>query len=122
MQRYIVSEQILGAMLSDFFLNKRPKINEIKLSELNSTIRSISYQVQEQCEAIVDFSGKDIYRFINNNEKYFWLDEDRIVLSQYTEQKRELDYNGIQDLFDTKFIAGLPEDIISVVNESMTAV
>lgn len=122
MQRYIISEQILGAMLSDFFLNKRPEISEIKLSELNFTIRSISYRVQEQCEAIVDFSGKDIYRFINNNEKYFWLDEDRIVLSQYTEQKRELDYNGIQDLFDTKFIAGLPEDIISIVNESLTAV
>ena len=122
MQRYIVSEQILGAMLSDFFLNKRPEINEIKLSELNFTIRSISYQVQEQCEAIVDFSGKDIYCFINNNEKYFCLDEDRIILSQYTEQKRQFDYNGIQDLFDTKFIEGLPEDIVSVVNENLMAI
>lgn len=117
MQRYIVSEQILGVMLSDFFLNKRPEINEIKLSELNFTIRSISYQIQEQCAAIVDFSGKDIYRFINNNEKYFWLDNDRVILSQYTENKRQSDYNGIQDLFDTKFIAGLPEDIISVVTK-----
>ena len=37
-------------------------------------------------------------------------------------QKRQFDYNGIQDLFDTKFIAGLPEDIVSVVNENLMAI
>ena len=116
MQRYIISEQILGVMLSKFFLDNGP---EVKLADLNLTIRSISYQIQEQCEVIVNFSRKDIYQFINSNEKYFCLDEDRIVLSEYTENRLHHDFGAIQDLFDTKFIAGLPNDIISVVDKNL---
>ncbi len=119
MQRYIVSEQILGVMLSKFFLDNN---SEIRVSDLNFTIRSISYQIQEQCEVIVNFSRKDIYHFINSNGKYFSLDEDRIVLSEYTENRMHYDFPAIQDLFDTKFIAGLPNDIISVVDQNLVEI
>ena len=48
MQRYIVSEQILGVMISNSFLNN--DINELKLEDLSCIIRRINYQIQEQCE------------------------------------------------------------------------
>lgn len=42
MKRYIVSEQIIGILISKLFLDKK---EEIFLDDLNYTIRSISYQV-----------------------------------------------------------------------------
>lgn len=120
MQRYIVSEQILGVMISNSFLNN--DINELKLEDLSCIIRRINYQIQEQCGTIIDFSGKDVYRFIDNNRKYFCLDKDKIILSEYTENKINYDFSDIQDIFDTKFIAGLPDDIISVVNQNLAEI
>lgn len=55
----------------------------------------------------------------NLSKNRFCLDEDRIVLSEYTENRLHHDFGAIQDLFDTKFIAGLPNDIISVVDKNL---
>lgn len=119
MKRYIVSEQIIGILISKLFLDKK---EEILLDDLNYTIRSISYQVQKQCEAVVDFSGRDIYQFVYNNERYFSLEKDRIVVSKYLKSEMKEDYEGIKDAFDTKFIAGFPNDIEKIIDQNLVAI
>lgn len=116
MQRYILSEQILGIILSEVLLKRE---DEIKLSDLNCTVRSINNQVQKECETVINFSGRDIYGFVYTHGKYFRLSKDKVILSQYTKSEIERNYDRIEDLFDTKFISGLPEDIVSIVNKKI---
>ena len=71
MQRYIVSEQIIGIMLSKCLVDGK---DGLKLADLNVKVRSISNQIQQECKAIIDFAGKDIYKFIYDYEKYFNLE------------------------------------------------
>ena len=119
MKRYIVSDQILGIMLSKLFLEKK---SEVMLKDLNCTIRSISYQAQRDCQTVIDFSGKDIYQFIYNNEKYFCLQKDRIIISEYLETEMQMDYEGVKDIFDTKFIAGFPNDVERIIDQNLIAI
>lgn len=52
MQRYIVSEQIIGIMLSKCLVDGK---DGLKLADLNVKVRSISNQIQQECKAIIDF-------------------------------------------------------------------
>ena len=119
MKRYIVSEQIIGILISKLFLDKK---EEIFLDDLNYTIRSISYQVQRQCEAVVDFSGRDIYQFIYNNGRYFSLEKDKIVVSKYLKSEMKEDYEGIRDILNTKFAAGFPNDIEKIIDQNLVEI
>ena len=70
MQRYIVSEQIIGIMLSKCLVDGK---DGLKLADLNVKVRSISNQIQQECKAIIDFAGKDIYKFILLSNNYIFI-------------------------------------------------
>ena len=95
MQRYIVSEQIIGIMLSKCLVDGK---DGLKLADLNVKVRSISNQIQQECKAIID------------NE---------IVFSEYIKNEMNNDYEGIKDLFDTKFVSGLPREVITIVYRNL---
>lgn len=116
MQRYIVSEQIIGIMLSKCLVDGK---DGLKLADLNVKVRSISNQIQQECKAIIDFAGKDIYKFIYDYEKYFNLEDNEIVFSEYIKNEMNNDYEGIKDLFDTKFVSGLPREVITIVYKNL---
>ena len=101
MKRYIVSEQIIGILISKLFLDKK---EEIFLDDLNYTIRSISYQ------------------FIYNNGRYFSLEKDKIVVSKYLKSEMKEDYEGIRDILDTKFAAGFPNDIEKIIDQNLVEI
>ena len=91
MQRYIVSEQIIGIMLSKCLVDGK---DGLKLADLN-------------------------VKFIYDYEKYFNLEDNEIVFSEYIKNEMNNDYEGIKDLFDTKFVSGLPREVITIVYRNL---
>lgn len=114
MQRYFFTKEIVGSILYHALSENKA---EVAISDINSFARIISKEIQSECNVVVDYSTKDVYAFVNNYNKYFYLNSDRIVFSEYTQTEMERDSEKIKDIFDTKFIAGLPEDIVATIGK-----
>lgn len=114
MQRFLLTREILGTILIRVLAENK---EEIQVSEINSSVRIISGEMQKKCNTVVDYSVRDVYSFVDDYNKYFYLNEGKLIFSEYTKEKLKNNAEEVKDLFNTKFIAGLPEDVVLAINK-----